>query len=61
VATETFANPDVLVMVVVASVVSTALLFPGAWLLKRHSQYPAPKSAPKSVPIEIPRRKRRAS
>jgi BASS family bile acid:Na+ symporter len=61
VATETFANPDVLVMVVVASVVSTALLFPGALLLKRYSPHSTPKSAPKSVPIEIPRRKRRAS
>jgi bile acid:Na+ symporter, BASS family len=61
VATETFANPDVLVMVVVASVISTALLFPGAWWLKRYSPHAARKSAPKSVSIEIPRRKRRAS
>jgi BASS family bile acid:Na+ symporter len=61
VASETFANPDVLVMVVVASVVSTALLFPGAWLLKKYSTHSTPTSAPKSVPIEIPRRKRRAS
>jgi bile acid:Na+ symporter, BASS family len=61
VATETFANPDVLVMVVVASVVSTALLFPGAWLLKKYLPHPTLQSIPKSVPIEIPRRKRRAS
>jgi BASS family bile acid:Na+ symporter len=61
VATETFANSDVLVMVVVASVVSTVLLFPGAWLLKKYSPHPTLQSISKSVPIEIPRRKRRAS
>jgi len=41
VATDTFANPDVLVMVVVTSVVSTLLLFPGAWLVRRYSRRPA--------------------
>jgi BASS family bile acid:Na+ symporter len=47
VATEAFADPDVLVMVVVTSVVSTALLFPGAWLMKRYSPHPALQSISK--------------
>ena len=36
VATKAFASADVLVMVVVASLVTMALLFPAARLLRRH-------------------------
>jgi BASS family bile acid:Na+ symporter len=57
VASETFGNPDVLAMVVVISVISMLLLFPGARFLKKYS----PQTAPKAVPIEISRRRTRAS
>ncbi|GEO13717.1 bile acid:sodium symporter family protein [Microvirga aerophila] len=38
VATQSFDDPDVLVMVVVTSIVSLAALFPGAWALGRRQQ-----------------------
>lgn len=57
VASETFGNPDVLATVVVVSVISMLILFPAAYLLKKYS----PQPAPKAVPIEISRRKKRAS
>jgi len=38
VATESFDDPDVLVMVAVSSIVSMLLLFPGAWALRRRAR-----------------------
>jgi BASS family bile acid:Na+ symporter len=40
VATQSFDDPDVLVMVVVTSIVSMAVLFPAAWALGRRQQRP---------------------